>query len=421
MAKDNAKKVVLSYSGGLDTSVIVPWLKNNYGGCEVICFTADLGQNEDLSGLDKKAVASGASKLIVADLREEFLQDYVFPTLQAGAVYERDYLLGTSMARPLIAKKLVEVAEAEGADAVSHGCTGKGNDQVRFELTVMALNPKLKVIAPWREWEIKSREDAIRYAQKYNVPISQTEKDIYSRDSNIFHLSHEGGVLENPWNEPEERMYQLSVSPEKAPDTPEYIELDFEKGNPVALNGNRLTAVELFTRLNALAGSHGIGRADIVENRLVGMKSRGVYETPAGTVLLRAHQALESICLDKHTMRYKDAVAVKYAELVYNGLWFCRLREALDAFVRITQQNITGTVRLKLYKGNIIMAGRKSPFSLYREDYASFGEEDVYNQMDAHGFIQLFGLPLKVEALLAIDGGGESRYRKPDYDRFKRD
>ena len=421
MAKENAKKVVLSYSGGLDTSVIVPWLKNNYGGCEVICFTADLGQNEDLSGLDKKAVASGASKLIVADLREEFLQDYVFPTLQAGAVYERDYLLGTSMARPLIAKKLVEVAEAEGADAVSHGCTGKGNDQVRFELTVMALNPKLKVIAPWREWEIRSREDAIRYAQKYNVPISQTEKDIYSRDSNIFHLSHEGGVLENPWNEPEERMYQLSVSPEKAPDTPEYIEIDFEKGNPVALNGERLSAVELFTRLNALAGRHGIGRADIVENRLVGMKSRGVYETPAGTVLLRAHQALESICLDKHTMRYKDAVAVKYAELVYNGLWFCRLREALDAFVRITQQNITGTVRLKLYKGNIIMAGRKSAFSLYREDYASFGEEDVYNQMDAHGFIQLFGLPLKVEALLAIDGGGESRYRKPDYDRFKRD
>ncbi len=421
MAKETARKVVLSYSGGLDTSVIVPWLKNNYGGCEVICFTADLGQNEDLSGLDKKAVASGASKLIVADLREEFLQDYVFPTLQAGAVYERDYLLGTSMARPLIAKKLVEAAEAEGADAVSHGCTGKGNDQVRFELTVMALNPKLKVIAPWREWEIKSREDAIRYAQKHNVPIAQTERDIYSRDSNIFHLSHEGGLLENPWNEPEEKMYQLSVSPEKAPDTPEYIEIGFEKGNPVALNGERLSAVELFTRLNALAGRHGVGRADIVENRLVGMKSRGVYETPAGTVLLRAHQALESICLDKHTMRYKDAVAVKYAELVYNGLWFCRLREALDAFVRITQQNITGTVRLKLYKGNVIMAGRKSPFSLYREDYASFGEEDVYNQMDAHGFIQLFGLPLKVEALLAIDGGGESRYRKPDYDRFKRD
>ncbi len=421
MTKDKVKKVVLSYSGGLDTSVIVPWLKNNYGGCDVICFTADLGQNEDLSGLDQKAIASGASKLIVTDLREEFLQDYVYPTMQAGAVYERDYLLGTSMARPLIAKKLVEVAEAEGADAVSHGCTGKGNDQVRFELTVMALNPKLKVIAPWREWEIRSREDAIRYAARHNVPISQTEKDIYSRDSNIFHLSHEGGVLENPWNEPEEGMYQLSLSPEKAPNAPEYIEIEFEKGNPVALNGERLSAVELFTRLNEVAGRHGIGRADIVENRLVGMKSRGVYETPAGTVLLRAHQALESICMDKYTMRYKDAVAVKYAELVYNGLWFCQLREALDAFVRTTQQNITGTVRLKLYKGNIIMAGRKSPFSLYREDYASFGEEDVYNQKDAHGFIQLFGLPLKVEALLSIDGGGESRYRKPDYDRFKRD
>jgi argininosuccinate synthase len=421
MARDNVNKVVLSYSGGLDTSVIVPWLKNNYGGCEVICFTADLGQNEDLSGLEKKAVASGASKLIIRDLREEFLRDYVFPTLQAGAVYERDYLLGTSMARPLIAKKLVEVAEIEGAEAVSHGCTGKGNDQVRFELTVMALNPKLKVIAPWREWEIRSREDAIHYAAKHNVPISQTEKDIYSRDSNIFHLSHEGGVLENPWNEPEEKMYQLSISPEKAPDEPVHIEIGFESGNPVSLNGETLNPVELFARLNLIAGKHGVGRADIVENRLVGMKSRGVYETPAGTVLYRAHQALESICLDKYTMGYKDAVAVKYAELVYNGMWFCRLREALDAFVRTTQQNVTGTVRLKLYKGNIIMAGRKSPFSLYREDYASFGEEDVYNQQDAHGFIQLFGLPLKVEALIAIDGGGESRYRKPDYDRFKRD
>ncbi len=421
MAQETVKKVVLSYSGGLDTSVIVPWLKNNYGGCEVICFTADLGQNEDLSGLEKKAVASGASKLVLMDLREEFLQRYVFPTMQAGAVYEREYLLGTSMARPLIAKKLVEVAEAEGADAVAHGCTGKGNDQVRFELTVMALNPKLRVIAPWREWEIRSREDAIAYAKKHNVPIAQTEKDIYSRDSNIFHLSHEGGVLENPWNEPEEAMFQLTVSPEKAPDRPEVIEVDFEQGTPVALNGERLSAVELFTRLNALAGRHGIGRADIVENRLVGMKSRGVYETPAGTVLMRAHQALESICMDKYTMRYKDAVAVRYAELVYNGLWFCRLREALDAFVLVTQQNITGTVRLKLYKGNVIVSGRKSPFSLYREDYASFGEEDVYNQKDAHGFIQLFGLPLKVEALLAIEGGGESRYRRPDYSQFKRD
>ncbi|MGD8257898.1 MAG: argininosuccinate synthase [Desulfobacterales bacterium] len=421
MAKDKVNKVVLAYSGGLDTSVIVPWLKNNYNDCDVICYTANLGQEDELEGLEAKALASGASKLIVHDLREEFLRDYVFPTMQAGAVYERDYLLGTSMARPLIAKKLVEVAEQEGADGIAHGCTGKGNDQVRFELTAMALNPKLKIIAPWREWEIRSREDAIRYATKYSIPLAQTEKDIYSRDRNIFHLSHEGGQLEDPWNEPEKSMFQLTISPEDAPDKPEYIEIGFQKGNPVSLNGESLSAVEIFTRLNKIAGNHGIGRVDIVENRLVGMKSRGVYETPAGTILFRAHQALESVCLDKHTMHYKDFVAVKYAELVYNGMWFMQLREALDAFVKVTQQHVTGTVRLKLYKGNIVVAGRKSPTSLYREDYASFGEEDVYNQQDAHGFIQLFGLPLKVEALLALDGGGESRYRQPDYSKFKRD
>ncbi len=421
MADGNVKKVVLAYSGGLDTSVIVPWLKNNYGDCDVICFTADVGQEEELNGLEEKAIASGASKLVIADLREEFLKDYVFPTMQAGAVYERDYLLGTSIARPLMAKKMVEIAESEGADAISHGCTGKGNDQVRFELTVMALNPKLKVIAPWREWEIRSREDAIRYANKYNIPLAQTEKDIYSRDRNIMHLSHEGGMLEDPWNEPEDSMFQLSVSPEDAPEEAEYVEIGFEQGNPVSLNSEKLSAVEMFMRLNKIAGAHGIGRVDIVENRLVGMKSRGVYETPAGTVIFRAHQALESICLDKYTMHYKDFVAVKYAELVYNGMWFMQLREALDAFVKVTQQTVSGTVRLKLYKGNIIIAGRRSPFSLYREDYASFGEEDVYNQRDAHGFIQLFGLPLKVESLLAIDGGGESRYRQPDYSKFKRD
>jgi argininosuccinate synthase len=421
MVDGQVKKVVLAYSGGLDTSVIVPWLKNNYNNCEVICFTADVGQEEELAGLEQKALATGASKLIISDLREEFLTDYVFPTMQAGAVYEREYLLGTSIARPLMAKRMVEIAEAENADAVAHGCTGKGNDQVRFELTVMALNPKLKVIAPWREWEIRSREDAIRYAARYNIPLAQTEKDIYSRDRNIMHLSHEGGLLEDPWNEPEASMFQLTISPEAAPDTPEYIEIGFQKGNPVGLNGEALPAVELFTRLNKIAGAHGIGRVDIVENRLVGMKSRGVYETPAGTVIFRAHQALESICLDKYTMHYKDFVAVKYAELVYNGMWFMQLREALDAFVKTTQQTVSGTVRLKLYKGNIIIAGRKSPFSLYREDYASFGEEDVYNQWDAHGFIQLFGLPLKVESLLAIDGGGESRYRRPDYSKFKRD
>ena len=421
MADGKVKKVVLAYSGGLDTSVIVPWLKNNYDNCEVICFTADVGQQEELDGLEDKAIASGASKLIVADLREEFLKDYVFPTMQAGAVYERDYLLGTSIARPLMAKKMVEIAEDEGADAIAHGCTGKGNDQVRFELTFMALNPKLKVIAPWREWEIRSREDAIQYAKKYNIPLTQTEKDIYSRDRNIMHMSHEGGRLEDPWNEPEDSMFQLSVSPESAPDKAEYVEIGFEQGNPISLNGENLSAVDMFTRLNEIAGAHGIGRVDIVENRLVGMKSRGVYETPAGTVIFRAHQALESICLDKYTMHYKDFVAVKYAELVYNGMWFMQLREALDAFVKVTQQKVSGSVRLKLYKGNIIVAGRKSPFSLYREDYASFGEEDVYNQQDAHGFIQLFGLPLKVESLLAIDGGEESRYRRPDYSKFKRD
>ncbi len=421
MTEKGIKKVVLAYSGGLDTSVIVPWLKENYDNCEVICFTADLGQEEELDGLEAKALASGASKLIIHDMREEFLVDYVFPTLQAGAIYEREYLLGTSIARPLIAKHMVEIAAAEGADAIAHGCTGKGNDQVRFELTTMALNPKLKTIAPWREWDIRSREDAIKYAKRYEIPIAQTEKDIYSRDRNIFHLSHEGGLLEDPWNEPEKDMFQLTVSPEDAPDTPEYVEIGFEKGNPVSLNGKTLSALELFIRLNKMAGAHGIGRVDIVENRLVGMKSRGVYETPAGTVLVKAHQALESICMDKHTMHYKDFVAVKYAELVYNGMWFMQLRQAMDAFVQVTQQRVTGTVRLKFYKGNIIVAGRKSPFSLYREDYASFGEEDVYNQQDAQGFIQLFGLPLKVEALLAIEGSGDTHYQTPDYSRFKRD
>jgi len=414
-------KVVLAYSGGLDTSVIVPWLKNNYGDVEVICFCADLGQEEELDGLEDKAIASGASKCYIRDLREEFLTDFVYPTMQAGAVYERDYLLGTSFARPLIAKHLVEIAELEGADAIAHGATGKGNDQVRFELTVMALNPKLKIIAPWREWDIRSREDALAYATKYNVPVSHTEKDIYSRDRNLFHLSHEGGLLENPWNEPESSMYQLTVSPEDAPDEPTYIEIGFEKGDPISVNGENLDPVALYTMLNKVAGENAVGRADIVENRLVGMKSHGVYETPAGTLLLKAHQALESICLDKQVMHYKDFLAVKYAELVYNGMWYTRLREALDAFITVTQEPVTGTVRIKLYKGNVIIVGRESNFSLYREDYASFGEEDVYNQKDAEGFIKLFGLPLKVEALLDIDGGKQSRYRQPDYSKFKRD
>ncbi len=420
MPKGEVKKVVLAYSGGLDTSVIVPWLRNNYG-CEVVCFCADLGQEEELDGLEDKAIKSGASKLYIRDLRDEFLRDFVFPTMQAGAVYEREYLLGTSFARPLIAKHMVEIAELEGADAVAHGATGKGNDQVRFELTVMALNPKLKIIAPWREWEIRSREDALAYAAEFNVPVTATEKSIYSRDRNLFHLSHEGGLLENPWNEPEKSMFQISVDPQEAPDEPQYVEVGFEKGVPCSLDGETLPPVELFIRLNKIAGAHGIGRADIVENRLVGMKSHGVYETPAGTLIRRAHQALESMCLDKYTMHFKDFIAVKYAELVYNGLWYTQLREAMDAFIQVTQQNVTGVVRLKLYKGNLIIAGRKSEFSLYREDYASFGREDVYNQKDAEGFIHLFGLPLKVEALLQIDGGGQSRYRKPDYSKFKRD
>ena len=400
--------------------MIVPWLKHNYG-CEVICFCADLGQEEELDGLEAKALASGASKLYIRDLREEFLTDFVFPTLRAGAVYEREYLLGTSFARPLIAKHMVEIAAIEKADAVAHGCTGKGNDQVRFEVSTMALNPKLKTIAPWREWDIRGREDALAYAEEFNVPVSHTEKDIYSRDRNIFHLSHEGGLLENPWNEPENSMFQVTTSPEDAPDKAETIEIEFERGNPVSLNGQRMDAVELFTSLNRIGGAHGIGRTDIVENRLVGMKSRGVYEAPAGTIIHRAHQLLESICLDKATMQYKDMVAPKYAELVYNGLWYSALRQALDGFVNETQRTVSGTVRLKLYKGNIIVAGRKSPYSLYREDYASFGEEDVYNQQDAHGFIQLFGLPVKVGAMLEMEGGGSTDPTGPDYSQFKRD
>ncbi|MEO1440898.1 MAG: argininosuccinate synthase [Chloroflexota bacterium] len=415
------KKVVLAYSGGLDTSVIVPWLKNNYGNCEVICFCADLGQEEELDGLEEKALASGASKLYIRDLRAEFITEFVYPTIQAGAIYERDYLLGTSFARPLIAKHMVEIAQHEGADAIAHGATGKGNDQVRFEVTAMALNPRLRVIAPWREWEIRSREDAIAYAAEFNVPVTATEKSIYSRDRNLFHLSHEGGMLEDPWLEPEDDMYMLTVSPEKAPNTPEYVEIGFEQGIPISINDERMPAIELFTRFNELGARHAIGRVDMVENRLVGMKSRGVYETPGGTLLYRAHQALESICLDKMTIQVKDTLALKYAEVAYNGQWYSKLREALDAFVKETQKTVTGTVRLKLYKGNVTTVGRKSPYSLYREDYASFGEEDVYNQADAEGFIKLFGLPQKVQALLNIEGGMEGQHDEPDYSKFKRD
>jgi argininosuccinate synthase len=414
------KKVVLAYSGGLDTSVIVPWLIENYN-CEVICYTADLGQEEELDGLEEKAMKSGASKIYIEDIREEFLTDYVFPTMQAGAIYERKYLLGTSFARPLIAKKQVEIAEKEGADAVAHGCTGKGNDQVRFELTVMALNPHLRIIAPWREWDIRSREDALTYAAERDIPVEHTVRSIYSRDRNFWHLSHEGGPLEDPWLEPEEEMYTLSVSPEDAPDEPEEVIVEFDSGMPVAVNGKKSGPVELLQALNALGAKHAIGRVDLVENRLVGMKSHGVYETPGGTILYTAHRELESICLDKDTLHYKDIVAQRYAELVYNGKWFYALREALDGFVMVTQRHVTGEVRMKLYKGNVIVTGRRSPYSLYREDYASFGQMDVYDQQDAKGFINLWGLPMKVDALLSIEGTGQSRFRAPDYTIFKRD
>jgi argininosuccinate synthase len=383
----------------LDTSVIVPWLKQNYG-CEVVTFTADVGQGADeLQGLEEKAKASGASKAYVMDLREEFLTEYAFPTMQAGAIYERLYLLGTSFARPIMAKYLVQVAEQEGADAVAHGCTGKGNDQVRFELSVKALNPYLGVIAPWREWDIRSREDALAYARAHSVPVTATEASIYSRDRNIWHLSHEGGMLEDPWTEPEEEMFLLTVAPEAAPDAPAYLTIEFRQGVPVGVNGTELGPVGLLTELNEIGGMHGVGRTDLVENRLVGMKSRGVYETPGGTILYAAHQGLESICLDRETLHYKQLVGQRYAELVYYGWWFTPLREALDAFVTKTEERVTGTVRVKLYKGSCSVVGRKSPLSLYREDFATFGKDSVYNQNDAEGFINLFGLPLKVMAL----------------------
>lgn len=419
MSKASVKKVVLAYSGGLDTSVIVPWLKENYG-CEVVCFTANVGQGEETDGLEEKALASGASQLVIHDMREEFAADYLFPTLRAGAVYERKYLLGTSMARPLIAKHQVEVAHEVGADAVAHGATGKGNDQVRFELTYTALDPRLKVIAPWREWEIRSREDAINYARARNIPVTATEKSIYSRDRNLWHLSHEGGPLEDPWQEPAESMYLLSASPENAPDQPEYVEITFDSGTPIALDGEKLSPAQLMAGLNSLGGRHGIGRADMVESRLVGMKSHGVYETPGGTILLAAHRELEAMVLDRDTIQFKDLVALKYAELVYNGLWFSPLREALDAFVDSTQGPVTGSVRLKLYKGNVIPVGRKSSLSLYREDFATFGQEDVYDQSDAEGFIHLFGLPLQVRALNGLPVSGLDM-PKPNYSRFKRD
>ncbi|MDR3543233.1 MAG: argininosuccinate synthase [Desulfosporosinus sp.] len=398
------KKVVLAYSGGLDTSIIIPWLKETYG-YDVIAMAADLGQGEELAPLQEKATKSGASKLYIEDLREEFLTEFIFPTLKAGAVYEGNYLLGTSFARPLIARRLVEIAAKEGAVAIAHGATGKGNDQVRFELSVKALNPDLEIIAPWRIWDLKSREDCIDYAEARGIPVPVTKDRPYSMDRNLWHLSHEGGDLEDPWNEPKRDLYLLGVSPEDAPDQATYLELGFEQGVPTTLNGEKIAPVALLETLNEIGGKNGIGIVDMVENRLVGMKSRGVYETPGGTILYMAHQALEHLTLDRLTLHYKEQLALKYAEIVYDGVWYSPLREALDAFVNVTQKNVTGTVRVKLYKGNCTAAGVKSPYSLYNEAYATFGEDGVYDQKDAGGFINLFGLPLKVRALMEKQSG----------------
>jgi len=397
------KKVVLAYSGGLDTSIIIPWLKENYDNCEVIAVSGDVGQGTELEGLEEKAIKTGASKLYIEDLKNEFVEDYIFPTLKAGAVYEKDYLLGTSFARPVIAKRIVEIAKAEGADAICHGCTGKGNDQVRFELTIKAFAPEMEIIAPWRIWDIKSRDEEIDYAEARNIPLKINRETNYSKDKNLWHLSHEGLDLESPANEPQYSkpgFLELCVAPEQAPDKPTYVTVSFDKGVPVAVDGEKLSPVELVYKLNEIGGKNAIGLADLVENRLVGMKSRGVYENPGGAILYRAHQVLETITLDRDTQHYKEIIALRYAELVYFGQWFTPLRYALDEFVNKTQETVTGDVRLKLYKGSIANAGVTSPYSLYSEAFATFDEDEVYNQKDAAGFINLFGLPIKVKAIL---------------------
>lgn len=399
--KKEIKKIVLAYSGGLDTSIIIPWLKDNYPGCEVIAVSGDVGQGTELEGLEEKAIKTGASKLYVEDLRREFIEDYIYPTMQAGARYENAYLLGTAFARPIIAKRIVEIALAEGADAICHGCTGKGNDQVRFELTIKAFAPDMEIIAPWRVWEFKSREDEIAYAEEKKIPLKITRETNYSKDKNIWHLSHEGLDLEDPANEPKyDEILEMGVTPEKAPDKPTYVTISFEKGIPTAIDSEKLDAVSMIEKLNKLGGDNGIGILDMVENRLVGMKSRGVYETPGGEILYRAHEALETITLDRDTMHTKQMLAGKFADLVYFGQWFTPLREAMTAFVDKTQETVTGDVKLKLYKGNIILASVTSPYSLYSEDIATFGEDDVYDQKDSAGFINLFGLPIKVKAML---------------------
>jgi len=402
-------KIVLAYSGGLDTSIILTWLKEQYD-CEVIAVCCNAGQKEDFKEIEEKAYKTGASKAYILDIQKEFVEDYIWPTMKAGAIYENTYLLGTSMARPLMAKKLVEIAEAEGAFYICHGCTGKGNDQVRFETTIKALNPAIKIIAPWRTWNFHSREDLIEYAKSHDIPIHQTVEKIYSRDENIWHISHEGGNLENPWNEHKPDIHVLSCPIEDAPDEVEYVDIDFEQGIPVGLNGEKMDGVTLLNKLNELGSKHGIGTIDIIENRLVGMKSRGVYETPGGTILYSAHAALERLVLDRDTMQYKNIVAQKFSQMIYDGLWFTPLREAISAFVDKTQEQITGTVKMKLYKGNAIAAASKSIYSLYSEEYATFSADEVYNQHDAEGFINLFSLPLKIRAIQKEQREGGSKY-----------
>ncbi len=413
MAKE---KVILAYSGGLDTSVIMTWLKENYD-YDVIAVCCNAGQKEDFDAIEKKAIATGASKALTIDLREEFITDFIYPTVKAGAIYENEYMLGTSMARPLMAKKLVEVAHQEGAFVIAHGCTGKGNDQVRFETTIKALDPSIKIIAPWRFWDFQSREDLLEYAAKHNIPISQSQAKIYSRDENIWHISHEGGELEDPWNEHYKTIHVLSVPPEDAPDEVTYVNIDFEKGIPVAVDGEKLDPIALLTKLNELGSKNGVGTVDIIENRLVGMKSRGVYETPGGTILFAAHAGLEKLVLDRDTLQYKAIVAQKMSQLIYDGLWYTPLREAISAFVDSTQELLTGTVRMKLYKGSAIVAGRKSPNSLYSEEFATFSADEVYDQSDAEGFINLFSLPLKIRAMQKFSVEGMPT---PEHEKLER-
>ena len=413
MAKE---KVILAYSGGLDTSVIMTWLKENYN-YDVIAVCCNAGQKEDFDAIEKKAIATGASKALTIDLREEFITDFIYPTVKAGAIYENEYMLGTSMARPLMAKKLVEVAHQEGAFVIAHGCTGKGNDQVRFETTIKALDPSSKIIAPWRFWDFQSREDLLEYAAAHNIPISQSQAKIYSRDENIWHISHEGGELEDPWNEHYKTIHVLSVPPEDAPDEVTYVNIDFEKGIPVAVDGEKLDPIALLTKLNELGSKNGVGTVDIIENRLVGMKSRGVYETPGGTILFAAHAGLEKLVLDRDTLQYKAIVAQKMSQLIYDGLWYTPLREAISAFVDSTQELLTGTVRMKLYKGSAIVAGRKSPNSLYSEEFATFSADEVYDQSDAEGFINLFSLPLKIRAMQKFSVEGMPT---PEHEKLER-